>query len=165
MSKRIRTKPTPTLDEQFPPSPPCGCLTCLSYCARPGWWTVAEAGRAIDAGLGPRMMLEMAPDHSFGVLAPAFRGNELAFAQQRFASGGCGFLKDDRCELHGSGLQPLECRHCHHERPGAGPRCHDAIEREWDSAEGRALVVRWAKLTGFWERQGVGRLAARLRKE
>jgi hypothetical protein len=98
------------------------------------------------------MMLEMAPDRSFGVLAPAFRGNEVAFAAQRFADRGCTFLKDGRCDLHGTGFQPLECRFCHHSRPGQGPACHAALERDWRTPAGQRLVVRWAKGTGFWER-------------
>jgi hypothetical protein len=148
----IREKP---LAEKYPPSPSCACEVCLTYCRRPGWWTVDEAARAIEAGYGGRMMLEMSPDRSFGVLSPAFEGNEVDFALQRHASRGCTFLKDDRCELHATGVQPLECRFCHHDRPGQGPRCHADIERDWNSDAGRALVARWARSTGFWERLGL----------
>ena len=144
-----------TLAERFPPSPPCACETCLAYCRRPGWWTVREAEAALAAGVGPRMMLEMSPDRRFGVLVPAFAGNEGDFALEAHAHRGCTFLRENRCELHGTGLQPLECRFCHHERPGQGPTCHAAIETEWDSEAGRALVTRWARLTGFWERLGL----------
>lgn len=145
-----------TLAERFPPSKPCQCEVCVGYCARPGWWAVEEAARAIDAGYAGRMMLEMSPDCTFGVLAPAFRGCEMDFAQNRFARRGCTFLKGDLCELHGTGLQPLECRYCHHERRGSGLRCHAALEQDWNTAAGRALVVRWGKLTGFWERRVTG---------
>jgi hypothetical protein len=96
------------------------------------------------------MMLEMAPG-SFGVLSPAFRGNELAFAKQLFADQGCTFLKDGLCELHATGLQPLECRFCHHDRVGQGPLCHASIEHDWNTPAGVALVVKWSKQTGFWE--------------
>jgi hypothetical protein len=148
-----RTKYRPqTLAERYPPSKPCACETCLAYCARPGWWTVEEAARALDAGYGKRMMLEMAPDRSFAVLSPAFKGNELAFAKQIFADQGCTFFKETRCELHGTGLQPLECRFCHHDRIGQGPLCHADLEKDWNTGAGVALVVRWSKLTGFWER-------------
>ena len=147
------TKRQPALAERYPPSEPCACETCVGYCRRPGWWTVAEAARALDSGLGPRMMLEMSPDNTFGVLSPAFKGNEGTFAMQHNAVNGCTFLKDDRCELFGNGLQPLECRHVHHTDPGSGARCHAAIERDWDTAAGRELVVRWSKATGFWERK------------
>ena len=135
------------LATRYPPSEPCGCEVCRSYCRRPGWWTVEECARAIKAGLARRMMLEISPERSFGVLAPAFRGNEGAFALQEFANRGCGFLVEERCELHGSGLQPLECRFCHHDRVGQGPRCHADIERDWNTPQGQALVEQWGRLT------------------
>jgi hypothetical protein len=140
------------LAELFPPSEPCACDLCRAFCARPGWWSVAEAGAAVRAGLAGRMMLEMAPGAAFGVLSPAFRGNEGAFARQEFAPAGCGFLSDGACELHGSGLMPLECRFCHHERAGQGSACHAALETDWNTADGQALVVEWSRLTGFLER-------------
>lgn len=146
-----------SLTDRFPPSEPCACAVCVGYCARPGWWSVDEAVRAIDAGYSDRMMLEMAPETTFGVLSPAFRGCEGRFAAKLYSRSGCTFLKNERCELFGTGVQPLECRHCHHDRPGAGPRCHAALETDWNSDRGRALVVRWAKLTGFWEREGLPR--------
>ncbi len=150
-----KARPKKTLAEKYPPSEPCDCEICLGYCARPGWWTVEEAARAIDAGYGTRMMLEMSPDRSFGVLAPAFRGCEVSFALNLYASQGCTFLKQNRCELHGTGFQPLECRYCHHDRTGTGQKCHLDLERDWNTSSGRLLVVRWSKLTGFWERLNV----------
>lgn len=152
---RTKSHRPQTLADKYPPSEPCACEVCLSYCVRPGWWTVTEAERALEAGYGPRMMLEMAPDRSFGVLSPAFKGNELAFAEQLFADQGCTFLKDGLCELFGTGLQPLECRFCHHDRPGQGPLCHAAIEKDWNTPSGIALVVKWSKQTGFWEQNVV----------
>jgi hypothetical protein len=98
------------------------------------------------------MMLELSPDRTFGVLSPAFKGCEGDFARQVYAGRGCTFLKDKRCQLHGSELQPLECRYCHHERVGIGPQCHADIAQEWDSTKRRALVVRWTKLSGLWRR-------------
>lgn len=136
---------------RYPPSEPCECIICLSYCKRPGWWTVEEAARAIKGGYAGRMMLEMSPDRSFGVLSPAFKGCEVAFATNFYSSNSCTFFIDKRCELFGTGYQPLECRFCHHDRAGLGPRCHADIEREWNSSTGRALVVTWSDLTNFWQ--------------
>ena len=145
------------LTRKYPPSPPCACDICISYCQRPGWWTVKEAAHALEGGFAGRMMLEMAPDRSFGVLSPAFKGSEGFFALQETASNGCCFLKDRRCELHGSGFQPLECRVCHHERPGLGPQCHADIEKEWNSPVGKTLVEKWGLLTHIQERiKGMG---------
>ncbi len=144
-----RKKDLPT---KYPDSPACSCAVCLSYCRRPGWWTVKEASEALAAGYGNRMMLEMSPDRAFGVLAPAYKGLEMDFGVRPAGDPGCTFLVNDRCELHDTGHQPLECRVCHHARPGMGPRCHADIEREWNTAAGRALVVRWSNATNFWQR-------------
>jgi hypothetical protein len=144
--------------EKYPASEPCSCEICISYCKRPGWWTVEEAAKAIDAGFASRMMVEMSPDHSFAVLSPAFNDNEVSFALDMNKDKGCTFLKDNRCDLHGTGLQPLECRFCHHTRGGLGPKCHAEIARNWNTSSGRALVVRWSKLTGFWERLNLQRI-------
>ncbi len=132
-----------SLSQKYPPSQPCSCGVCSAYCERPGWWTVGEAARAMEAGFGGRMMLEMAPEMTFGVLAPAFRGCEASIALQQFAGRGCTFLSDGKCELHGSGYQPLECRFCHHDRKGKGKQCHADLERDWRSDAGRSLVSKW----------------------
>ena len=135
------------LAARYPPSEPCACEVCSAYCRRPGWWTVKEAAAAIEAGYGGRMMLEMSPNRSFGVLSPAFKGNERYFALNEFAGRGCNFLLEDGgCELHGTGLQPLECRFCHHDRTGLGPRCHRDLEKDWDSPAGRTLAGKWVRM-------------------
>lgn len=148
MSKS-KTKKKKTLTEKYPPSEPCSCNICLAYCARPGWWTVEQASRALDAGYGDRMMLEMAPELTFGVLSPAFRGCERSIATNQFAKNGCNFLKENLCELFGTGHQPLECRFCHHDRKGQGPICHVDLEKDWKTPAGQVLVEKWIKQVGL----------------
>ncbi|MCE5190123.1 MAG: hypothetical protein LLF75_13210 [Eubacteriales bacterium] len=138
-----RKKRPETIAERFPPSAPCSCGVCRSFCRRPGWWTVQEAARALAAGYGGKMMLELSPDHAFGVLSPAFSGCEGTFAFQEFAQNGCCFLKNGLCGLHDTGFEPLECRFCHHERMGQGNKCHAALERDWKTPAGQALVKQW----------------------
>lgn len=135
--------------KKYPPSEACACEICRVYCIRPGWWTVEEARKAIAAGYASRMMLEIAPEFTFGVLAPAFRGCESGFALQAFAASGCNFLKDNLCELHGTGFQPLECRFCHHNRKGQGRICHGDLERDWNTAEGQKLIQIWLVQTSI----------------
>ena len=144
---------TGNLREKYPPSEPCSCEVCVSYCRRPRWWSVEEAEKAIAAGYAHRMMLEVSPEKDFGVLSPAFKGNECNFSLQIFAKNGCSFLKKGLCELYGTGIEPLECRFCHHDRTGLGKKCHLDIENEWKTAEAKRLVVRWGNLTSFWKRQ------------
>lgn len=141
-----------TLVEKYPPSPPCACDICTGYCRRPGWWTVKEATAAINAGYANRMMLEIAPELTFGVLAPAFKGCEGGIALNVFANQGCNFLKNNLCELHGTGLMPLECRFCHHEHLGLGQQCHLDLEKDWHTPEGQILIKQWGELIRLWER-------------
>ena len=148
-----RPKRKLTLAEKYPPSPPCSCEECTSYCKRPGWWTVKQASGAMEAGYAKRMMLEMAPRFTFGVLSPAFKGCEVNFAYNEYASAGCTFFIDDQCELHGTGYQPLECRFCHHDRVGLGSHCHADIEKDWNTEAGRSLIVKWSRLVGFMKKQ------------
>lgn len=143
-----------SLEERFPPSEPCSCSFCTACCARPGWWTVAQADRAIRAGYAGRMMLEIAPGFRFGVLSPAFRGCEGNFALQEHARSGCTFLRRGLCALHGTGFEPLECLFCHHDRIGQGSVCHGALEADWDSAAGRRLVSGWIARVGLLKRYG-----------
>ena len=137
------------LAKRFPPSRPCTCEVCVAFCSRPGWWTVREAAAAIEAGYAYRMMLEISPEFTFGVLSPAFSGCEGKFAIQEFAKNGCNFLSNSRCELFRTGVQPLECRFCHHERLGMGPQCHAELEKDWDTVEGKLLVTKWTQKVGL----------------
>ena len=154
MSPRSRHKSVfvNTLAEKFPPSAPCSCPVCVAYCARPGWWTVEQASQVLHSGYTHRIMLELSPDRSFGVLSPAFKGCESNFALDIYSQTGCAFLNDGLCELYATGFQPLECRHCHHADLSAGPRCHAALESDWRTPAGQALVLQWGHLTGLWER-------------
>jgi len=140
------------LIKKYPPSKPCSCEICLGYCKRPGWWTVKEAEHAFNAGYGSRMMLEISPELTFGVLSPAFKGNESDIALQIFSDSGCTFLKDNLCELHGTRFQPLECRFCHHSRKGLGRKCHNDIEKDWFSPGGKELVLKWFRFTKLIDR-------------
>jgi hypothetical protein len=113
---------------------------------RPGWWTVKEAERAINAGFANRMMLEVSPELNFGVVSPAFKGCEGNIANKIYANNGCNFLNNNLCELHGTGFQPLECRFCHHARMGLGKQCHADIERDWNTPAGQKLVSLWCRM-------------------
>ncbi len=142
----MKRKRKQNLREKYPPSEPCSCEICTSFCMRPGWWTVKEASRAIRAGYGNRMMLEVSPEFTFGVLSPAFKGCEMNFALQMFSQFGCTFFNKGLCDLHGTGYEPLECRFCHHSRKGLGRKCHSDIEKDWNTPKGQALVAKWDRM-------------------
>ncbi|REG04739.1 hypothetical protein [Pelolinea submarina] len=148
--------PKINLLKKYPPSASCGCDICRAFCHRPGWWSVSQAASALHGGLGSRMMLEVAPNRTYAVLSPAFRGCEGKLATQTYAGAGCTFLNaSDDCELHASPFLPLECAFCHHERVGLGRQCHADLETDWQTPEGRQLVRRWCRQMGWWEMLGV----------
>ena len=152
MKNNKTNEATLLLLKKYPPSEPCECIICKSYCSRPGWWTVNQASKAINAGFGSRMMLEVSPEFSFGVLSPAFKGCESNFALQEYAKFGCNFLKNGLCEIHDKSFYPLECNYCHHARQGFGLVCHADIEKDWKTPEGQKLVDKWVKMTKLFER-------------
>lgn len=153
--KRKKGQRSDALNEKYPPSEDCSCDICKKFCIRPGWWTVKEAAKAMKAGYGKRMMLEIAPDFTIGVLSPAFKGCEGNFALQEYSCSGCNFLNDGLCELHDAGYQPLECRFCHHTRSGQGLLCHDDIAKDWRTQEGQELVKKWASEYGLYVKYGI----------
>lgn len=151
----MRMREDNSLYTKYPPSKPCTCTICRLYCMRPGWWTVEEAKKAVDAGLHKRMMLEISPDFTFGVLSPAFRGCEQDFAWQEYFKNGCNFYSSGLCELFGTGFEPLECRFCHHLRKGLGEKCHADIEKDWHKPAGHVLVKKWLEMTGILLRYNI----------
>ena len=100
----------------------------------------------MDAGFANRMMVEVSPERDFGVLSPAFKGCEGKSALQEFAKNGCNFYVNGLCELHPTGLLPLECAFCHHDRAGQGLQCHLDLERDWKTEKGKQLVNSWLKI-------------------
>lgn len=140
-----------TLEVKYPPSLSCSCPICVGYCRRPGWWSVKEAAAVIKAGYANRMMLEIAPELTFGVLAPAFKGCEGGIALNIYADQGCTFLNDCLCELYNTPFMPLECRFCHHELIGQGEQCHLDLEKDWRTPKGQRLIKEWGNQVGLWE--------------
>lgn len=106
----------------------CRCPSCRAECKRvSGWFTPAEAEKAIKTGLASRLVF--VEEEQTGI-APA--GTEFP------NHGRCTFLLlDERCELHGRDYKPIECRTgfgCDRRDPAA-PTVQDMYEL-WASAEG-----------------------------
>jgi hypothetical protein len=133
----------------FPPSESCTCDICRNYCKRSGWWTVDEFEKILKTPFYKRVMLEVSPELTFGVLSPAFKGCENNFALQEYSKNGCTFLKNNLCELYETGNQPLECKFCHHDRIGKGIECHQALENQWNTVKGQKIIRHWIKMVDF----------------
>lgn len=143
-------------------SAPCACSRCESMCRfAPGWPAVEEAAQLLDAGYGPRMMLDWwNPDGDLpyteilcpatvgdeGGVAPPVSGGIFAF----FASTGkgtCTLLKAGKCEIYGVPGRPVECRAARHDVDNPG--LHRNVAATWNSEAGRALVARWKAEVGY----------------
>ena len=131
------------LYKRFPPSPSCSCAIYTQYCRRPGWPLVEEVRLAIQCDQGDRFMLEFSQDASFGILVPAFKGNEGMFALSAYEHNGCTFLSSSGCVIFDTPYRPIECRFCHHARVGRGLACHLAVAHDWNTSKGKRLVTRW----------------------
>ncbi len=140
-----------TMLQLLPPSAAC-CYEVHKNAHRTGWWAVEEAKKAIEAGLSPRMMLEVSPDLSYGVLSPAYRSCEGNVSLSSCRKNGCTFCADGLCRLYNTGLQPLECRFGHHPSADIASNCHQTIERDWRTSKGQALVQAWTNEVGLWVR-------------
>ena len=151
----------------------CACAKCREACKRnPGWFTPAEARRAIEAGFANRLMRDwLEPSTVVGnkeriyVLAPASEGYEgddapeipeyesilEAMFAPPFEKGRCIFFsKDERCEIHDSEFKPIQCRTaftCRREVLGGNASASNFIvARMWDTDEGREVIAVWEKM-------------------
>jgi hypothetical protein len=114
---------------------------------------VEQAAKAFSAGYAP-YMLEISPDSPLEFWART--GGRRQGRIKHFSQNGCGFLKNGLCELHGTGLMPLECRFCHHDRIGRGKMCHLELEKDWNTTPGQILVRKWidAMQLHAWQYRG-----------
>jgi hypothetical protein len=123
----------------------CSCDLCKSECTRmPGWFSPAEARRAIDAGLASR--LSSVRQGEVVALAPSRVGMEGR--ETDFGGGRCTFYRNDGyCEIHDTDFKPIECV------TGFGCSKGNCISlasmfKMWQSGIGRRSVTAWRKAIG-----------------
>lgn len=139
----------------------CDCEGYRRGCMyNPGWMTVGEAQKAVEAGFGDRLMLDWWDTDGGGrlyLLCPASTGSQGNFAPEQpedfweayfWEKGTRVLFVAGRCAIHESGFKPWECRHAHHDRTTFRGRDHAdfaALVAGWDTAEGSALVEAWSR--------------------
>lgn len=137
---------------RYPHSQSCSCEVCKSFCKRPGWWTPEQTKEIIKVGYYNKIMLEISPELTFGVLSPAFKGCEMNIAINLFKENWCTFYHNGLCDLHNTPYLPLECAFCNHDSKGQGQKCHTDIEQLWKSKENQKIIKEWGEMVGLWER-------------
>lgn len=127
----------------------CSCDTCKSMCSRPCWPTPEEAERLIDAGFASKLMLDYwvgdAEDGGdIDLLCPANPGSEGRRADTFDIRRGCIFHVEGLCQLHDSGLKPIEGKMARCKDSPSG--IHFAIAKTWDTPKGKQVIARWNTL-------------------
>ncbi len=127
----------------------CTCHVCQAMCQqRPCWPTPDEAIAIIDAGFGPRLMLDYwAGDENThrDILCPAIVGYERRGAPY-WPRGRCTFLTSDNlCELHDLGLKPHEGRLASCDSTLTPPDLHADTALLWPVGS-HPVIDRWRNL-------------------
>lgn len=112
-----------------PPSA-CSCERCVNMCKTPCMPTPYEVEALIDAGYQNRIALSI---WAFGMLA-GFIDRPIPTLMPAQVNGWCTFFHDGKCELHDTGLKPLEGRLAHHAHLDSREKCVAwEIAKEWIS--------------------------------
>jgi hypothetical protein len=145
----------------------CKCEECTENCAwRPGWPSLEEAKKLVEAGYGKELMVDWWGGDSFTpdlsriyLLCPAGKGHagddaaegslSDIFSVGRLPAMPCVMLTPEKlCKLHGSGMKPVECRctSCNTPDPDY---IHEAAAESWNSPRGAAFVLQWMYDVGY----------------
>ncbi|MCC7017785.1 MAG: hypothetical protein IT564_11350 [Rhodospirillales bacterium] len=111
----------------------------------PCWPTPDEAIALIAAGYGHSLMIDVWEDLGrcpVRLLCPkTVKGKANIFSA-------CSFFKLQRCQLHTTGLKPLEGRLANHALPHRQRQeIHDEIAEMWDTPDVQAVVELWLEYT------------------
>ena len=113
----------------------CRCPRCVAMCTKGACVpTPAEALALIKAGYASRLATyqPFIGSTEQAVVAPAVVGAEGGTRQR--TDGRCTFHSaDGKCELHATGLKPLEGRIAHHTRDWIAVRMH--VNARWSDAK------------------------------
>lgn len=127
----------------------CNCSSCQSMCLNPCWPLPQEAIALIEAGYGDRLETDTHEEYENGetvlsvrVLAPRTKvgkknGNYLV----------CTFFTEGKCELHDTGLKPVEARVLSHRAQPDEQLLRDIVGRAWDSKAGQQALEMWESRT------------------
>jgi len=126
----------------------CSCEKCSKMCHAPCCGTPDDMQKLIDAGYGERLMYDDLPGGEY-MIKPALKGFEGEGAPWEVASkAGCTFWKDGKCELHESGLKPLQGKLAlHGQSEKEIDQVGDFINEAWqDEKKTNKVIKKWKKL-------------------
>lgn len=124
----------------------CDCLKCSTMCQGPCCGTPKEMKELITRGFGSRLMFDDLPGGS-DLLKPALKGYEGKKAPWQTASKeGCTFWINGKCELHSSGLKPIQGKLAHHTLTDDDDmKIGNFIKQSWETKEAEEVINIWKK--------------------
>lgn len=120
----------------------CNCSSCQSMCLNPCWPLPQEAIALIEAGYGDRLHSDFHEEYENGELILSVR----VLAPRTKPDGKypvCTFFTEGKCELHDTGLKPVEARILSHRAQPDEQWLRDIVGREWDSRAGQQALELW----------------------
>ncbi len=134
----------------------CSCSKCKSMCHAPCCGSVEDFEKIIEAGYADRLMFDDLPSVCDGgdIIKPALKGHEGKQAPWETKSElGCTFWKYGKCELHKSGLKPIQGKQATHtDQHVAADKAQafsEISKADWESPRGMALIEKWKKLVNY----------------
>lgn len=149
----------------------CKCYLCREACREaPCWGTPLEIENLMSAGYGDKLMAYIITPGHYNIPLPSFPdawnkgtttviapakmgGNGAGYATESTSSGitfrgRCVFLrgkgKNELCEIHGTGLKPVEGRVGYHDMSyNKAIRVRELIISTWNTDFGRRVAKMW----------------------
>ncbi len=115
-------------------------------CHAPCCGTPDEMHKLMEAGYGERLMVDDWPDGP-PMIKPAMKGYEGKISPWNTRSDeGCTFWKEGKCQLHSSGLKPLQGKLAHHSLEfNEISAIENAIVAAWETERASEVIDMWKK--------------------
>jgi hypothetical protein len=132
----------------------CACEKCSRMCHAPCCGTPEDIDKLIDKGFANRLSFDDLPDVSgIDMIKPALKGYEGGRAPWEVSSvSGCTFWKNGLCELHESGLKPIQGKLVIHGMPDEDHKqIQDMLVKSWKTKKAEQVIEKWKKAVNYQE--------------
>lgn len=122
----------------------CDCEKCSNMCQAPCSGTPEDMEKLIDHGYADRLSYDDLEPKPY-ILKPSLKGYEGKKQPWLTASpDGCTFWKNGKCELHASGLKPIQGKLAHHdETEKQRLEIQDFLVKSWEGQKGKKVIEMW----------------------
>lgn len=125
----------------------CSCDKCSRMCHSTCCGAIEDIKKLMDAGFANRLSFDNWPNN-IKMVGPALKGYEGKESPWSTATiEGCTFWKDGLCELHDTGLKPIQGKlSLHGMSDDENNEIAKMITDSWNTEEANAVIEEWKKL-------------------